>query len=102
MPNLRHLELQLTSAHLNLSLASLLRENAALTHLHLHLSEDLIVASAKHSDGGRGGAGGGRDGKGWVLRHQLQDQLPQKLDRITIQGKNLENFHPVAFKVCLC
>ena len=33
MPNLRQLELQLTASHLNLSLATLLRENAALTHL---------------------------------------------------------------------
>ena len=33
MPNLRRLEMQLTAAHLNLSLATLLRENAALSHL---------------------------------------------------------------------
>ena len=33
VPNLRRLEMQLTSAHLNLSLATLLRENAALSHL---------------------------------------------------------------------
>ena len=102
MPNLRRLELQLTSAHLNLSLATLLRENAALAHLHLHLAEDLIEASARH--GGRfggvdGGHGGGRDGRGWVLRHQLQDSLTQKLDTITLEGTHIEKLHPVAFKV---
>ena len=132
MPNLRRLEMQLTAAHLNLSLATLLRENAALSHLvrsiftsinyildskirtclltqHLHLAEDLIVASEAVGGGGRsggmgrmgGGVGGGRDGRGWVLRHQLQDELPLKLDQITVQAKDIVGLHPVAFKVGL-
>ena len=129
MPNLRRLEMQLTAAHLNLSLATLLRENAALSHLvrsifpgklysgfkhpnlpppqHLHLAEDLILASEVVGGGGRsggmghmgGGVGGGRDGRGWVLRHQLQDELPLKLDQITVQAKDIVGLHPVAFKV---
>ena len=76
----------------------------------LHLAEDLIVASEIVGGGGGrsggrggmgGGVGGGRDGRGWVLRHQLQDELPLKLDQITVQAKDIVGLHPVAFKVGL-
>ena len=90
MPNLRYLRMQLNSNLADLSLASLLKENEALEHLHIHLTADLV-----HT-----GGIGVRDAKGAILRHQLQEELTPRLKEITLEGPEIDNLHPAAFKVC--
>ena len=89
MPNLRYLRMQLNSNLVDLSLASLLKENEALEHLHIHLTADLV----------RTGGVGVRDAKGAILRHQLQEELTPRLKEITLEGPEIDNLHPAAFKV---
>eukprot|EP00095_Tigriopus_kingsejongensis_P001502 snap_masked-scaffold1086_size63525-processed-gene-0.1 protein:Tk01502 transcript:snap_masked-scaffold1086_size63525-processed-gene-0.1-mRNA-1 annotation:"hypothetical protein DAPPUDRAFT_119395" len=84
MSNLRTLKLQLNADNVNLNLASLIRSNHALEHMHLFLTRDLIQAST--------------DGKGSVLRHQLQEELPARLRELTLQGPEIDHLHPAAFK----
>ena len=96
MPNLRHLKLSIDGRAANFNLASLLSDNAGLESLHLHLVGQGLVGAPKMSGSGQNpnfGDGGG------VLRHELQDVLPLRLRKITLEGQNIENIHPAAFKV---
>ena len=88
MPNLRSIRLQLTPKLSQMNLASLLSDNPALISLQIQLSPDLI--EQPDSEGVV---------KGNVLRHQLQDKLPKRLRSITLEGENIDNLHPAAFKV---
>ena len=65
------------------------------------MASEVVGGGGRSGGMGRmgGGVGGGRDGRGWVLRHQLQDALPLKLDQITVQARDIVGLHPVAFKV---
>ena len=67
------------------NLATLLYGNPALEALTLKLSGK-----------GLGKVGGG---EGEALRHELQNQLPSRLKKITLVGKDIINIHPAAFKV---
>lgn len=88
MSNLRTLRLQLNADTEKLNLASLIQGNHALEHLHLYLAQDLIKASAATP--------------GSVLRHQLQEPLPARLREITLEGPEINNLHPAAFKHLRC
>jgi hypothetical protein len=91
MPNLRSLRLNIDGKVPDFNLASLLRSNSALESLHIHLV----------GAGVTGGIHGANvHGSGTALRHELQDTLPMRLRRIVIEGQDIENFHPAAFKVC--
>jgi hypothetical protein len=96
MPNLRHLKVSIDGRTENFNLASLLADNAGLESLHLHLAGEGLVGAPKTSGSGQNpnfGDGGG------VLRHELQDVLPLRLKKIILEGENIENIHPAAFKV---
>ena len=85
MPNLISLEMHLGSSNVDEDLSWLLRANPALRRLHLHLSEDLVRLSA---------------GRGGVLRHGLQrEALPARLAEVVLEGEELADMHPAAFKV---
>ncbi len=90
MPNLRHLRLNIDGQVPNFNLASTLNQNAALESLHIHLLGDALIG-AGHEPTVQGG--------GTALRHELQDVLPMRLSKIVIEGDNIENLHPAAFKV---
>ncbi len=113
MPNLRRLALRLgaggadgtdDAAVADLPLWRLLDANAALSVLRLQISLDLVqkkeVTSVAHSGAAAGGAGGADGGAGGVLRHTLQGNLPIRLAEITLEGEEIANVHPAAFKVC--
>ena len=98
MPNLRHLKLSIDGRADNFNLASLLSDNAGLESLHLHLVGQGLVGAPKMSGSSQNpnfGDGGG------VLRHELQDVLPLRLRKITLEGQNIENIHPAASKTDL-
>ncbi len=88
LPNLRSLELQLGASNWEEDLSSLLRGNPALRRLHLHLSPSLVGQSAPSSSSSSG-----------VLRHTLQrEPLPSRLSEVTVEGEEVVDLHPAAFK----
>ena len=92
MPNLRSLRLNIDGKVPDFNLASRLSANPALETLSLRIIGD--------------GLKGGKHkvevpGSGTALRHELQDALPKRLRNIIIEGKNIENIHPAAFKVSI-
>ena len=90
MPNLRSIKLNIDGRVPDFNLASLLAGNPALETLAIKLI-------------GQGLKGGHHKvdvpGSGTALRHELQDVLPKRLNNIIIEGNNIENIHPAAFKV---
>ena len=92
MPNLRSIKLNIDGRVPDFNLASLLAGNPALETLAIKLI-------------GQGLKGGHHKvdvpGSGTALRHELQDVLPKRLNNIIIQGNNIENIHPAAFKVLI-
>ena len=90
MPNLRSLKLNIDGKVADFNLASLLSGNLALQTLHIKLIGEGIT-------GGRHKAN--VQGSGTALRHELQENLPMRLQQIVLQGENIENIHPAAFKV---
>ena len=96
LPNLRHLKLNIDGKVQNLNLASLLADNAGLESLHLKLSGQGLSGAPKASGSG---SNPGFGGDGGVLRHELQDVLPLRLKKVTLEGNNIETIHPAAFKV---
>lgn len=90
MSNLRSLKLNIDGKVPDFNLASLLAGNPALETLHIKLIGDGIKGGKHKLD---------VPGSGTALRHELQDSLPQRLRNIIIEGKNIENLHPAAFKV---
>ena len=92
MPNLRSLKLNIDGKVPDFNLASLLSGNLALQTAHIKLIGEGIT-------GGRHKAN--VQGSGTALRHELQENLPMRLQSIVLQGENIENIHPAAFKVSL-
>ncbi len=90
MSNLRSLRLNIDGKVPDFNLASLLSGNPSLETLHIRLIGDAIRGGRHKVD---------VPGSGTALRHELQDLLPQRLRNIIIEGKNIENIHPAAFKV---
>lgn len=90
MSNLRNLKLNIDGKVTDFNLASLLSGNPALESLHIKLIGEGIKGGKHQID---------VPGSGTALRHELQDTLPKRLRKIIIQGKNIENIHPAAFKV---
>ncbi len=88
MPNLISLEMRLSEHNAEEDISFLLRNNPALRRIHLHLAPSLAKKSA--SSGFK------------VLRHTLQrEELPQRLNQVVVEGGEVANIHPAAFKVCL-
>lgn len=90
MPNLRSLKLNIDGKVADFNLASLLSGNLALQTLHIKLIGEGIT-------GGRHKAN--VQGSGTALRHELQENLPMRLQNLVLQGEDIENIHPAAFKV---
>ena len=90
MPNLRSLKLNIDGKVADFNLASLLSGNLALQTLHIKLIGEGIT-------GGRHKAN--VQGSGTALRHELQENLPMRLQNLVLQGQDIENIHPAAFKV---
>ena len=108
MSNLRHLrldvdgrvghDLELDGQHGVLELASLLRFNPALESLSIRLVGAGLGSVWPGSS--YGSSGGGKKGEGQALRHELQNTpLPPKLRSLYLEGDNIENIYPAAFKV---
>ena len=75
-------------------LASLLRFNPALESLSIRLV-GAGLGSAWSTSSGRG-----KKREGQALRHELQNTpLPPKLKDLVLEGENIENIYPAAFKV---
>jgi hypothetical protein len=75
--------------------ANLLSDNSALESLHLNI-ESFELPEKKKSSGLGSNPSGEVEG---VLRHELQDVLPLRLRKVIIEGKDIKNIHPAAFKV---
>ena len=81
-----------------LQLASLLQFNPALESLTIRLV-GAGLGSAWSGDS-HGSSGGGKKREGQALRHELQDApLPPRLNHLVLEGGNIENIYPAAFKV---
>ena len=81
-----------------LQLASLLQFNPALESLTIRLVE-AGLGSAWSGDA-HGFSDGGKKREGEALRHELQDApLPPRLKNLVLEGNNIENIYPAAFKV---
>ena len=81
-----------------LELAALLRFNPALETLSIRLV-GAGLGSVWHGSS-RGVSGGGKKREGQALRHELQNTpLPPKLKNLILEGDNIENIYPAAFKV---
>ena len=93
MPNLRSLKLNIDGMVPDFNLASLLSGNQALETLHIRLIGQGIK-------GGHHKVEDDVPGSGTALRHELQDVLPTRLRNLVIEGHNIENINPWAFKVC--
>ena len=78
-----------------LQLAYLLRLNPALESLAIRL---VGAGLGSAWPGSSGSDGKRRDGQ--ALRHELQDSpLPPRLKELILEGDNIENIYPAAFKV---
>ena len=81
-----------------LELASLLRFNPALESLSIRLVGAGLGSVWR--GGGHSSAGDAKMREGQALRHELQNTpLPPKLKNIVLEGDNIENIYPAAFKV---
>ena len=81
-----------------LELASLLRFNPALKKLSIRLVGAGL--GSVWSGGGHSSSGGVKQREGQALRHELQyTPLPPKLNHLVLEGDNIENIYPAAFKV---
>ena len=81
-----------------LELASLLRFNPALETLSIRLVEAGL--GSVWNGGSHSSSGGAKKREGQALRHELQNSpLPPKLKHLVLEGDNIENLYPAAFKV---
>ena len=79
-----------------LQLASLLRFNPALESLSIRL----VGAGLGSVWSGDDSHASGKKREGQALRHELQDApLPPRLKYLVLEGDNIENIYPAAFKV---
>ena len=81
-----------------LELASLLRFNPALESLSIRLV-GAGLGSVWHGSS-HGSRSQGKKREGQALRYELQNTpLPPKLKNVVLEGDNIENIYPAAFKV---
>ena len=81
-----------------IQLASLLRFNPALESLTIRLVGAGL--GSVWSGDTQSSSRGGKKREGQALRHELQDApLSPRLKHLTLEGEDIENIYPAAFKV---